>query len=67
MLPHRCVCVSRALAIQCHKNAKLNDLFSSEGRKRDLGALCADILPENSTTDSISWQEFVGVLGNSLQ
>lgn len=66
-MSHHGVVDRRALAIQCHKNEKLNDLFSSEGRKRDLGALCADILPESAPSDTISWQEFVGVLGTSLQ
>jgi len=66
-MSHHGVVDRRALAIQCHKNDKLNELFSSEGRKRDLGSLCADILPETATVDTISWQEFTEVLGNSLQ
>jgi len=66
-MSHHGVVDRRALAIQCHKNEKLGELFSSEGRKRDLGALCSDILPETATSETISWQEFVGVLGNSLQ
>jgi len=65
-MSHHGVVDRRALAIQCHKNDKLNALFTSEGRSRDLGALCADILPEDSKTDSISWQEFVSVLGTNL-
>ena len=56
----------RSLAMQCHKNESLNALFSDQGRKRDLSTLCADILPDNSS-GTISWNEFVGVVGNNLQ
>ena len=33
---------------------------------RNIGALCADILPQDSKGDTISWQEFVSVLGKNM-
>merc|ERR1711934_15294 len=58
-MSHHGVVNRRALAIQCHKNQSLNDLFSSEGRQRNVASLCAEILPESAASDTISWQEFV--------
>jgi len=65
-MSHHGVVDRRALAIQCHSNKKLNSLFSSEGKNRNIGALCADILPQDSVGDTISWQEFVSVLGKNM-
>ena len=54
----------RKLAMECHKNAQLNALFSEGGRKRDVSSLCADVFPKEG---NISWPEFVTVLGENLQ
>jgi len=66
-MSHHNVVSRRNLALQVHKHNGLNNLFANSESGNSIGGLCARLVPEASATDStISWQEFVTEMGDSL-
>jgi len=65
-MSHHGVVSRRSLALQVNKHDGINKLFSSSNSGNDIGTLCARLLPEDQAEGSISWQQFVNDMGESL-
>eukprot|EP00656_Telonema_subtile_P016031 TRINITY_DN18445_c0_g1_i1.p1 TRINITY_DN18445_c0_g1~~TRINITY_DN18445_c0_g1_i1.p1 ORF type:complete len:372 (+),score=82.15 TRINITY_DN18445_c0_g1_i1:164-1279(+) len=65
-MSHHGVVGRRALALQVNKHEGLNDLFAKSASGNGIGSLCARLLPESDPEGSISWQQFVTDMGESL-